>query len=47
MERFIRRANIAKLTKQLEGLAPGPERELVEKLLAEEKAKQPEPEKKP
>jgi hypothetical protein len=39
MERFIRSANIAKLTKQLEGLPAGAEREMLLKLLAEEKAK--------
>jgi hypothetical protein len=39
MERFIRNANIAKLTKQLEGLPAGAEREMLLKLLAEEKAK--------
>jgi len=39
MERFIRNANVAKLTKQLEGLPAGAEREMLLKLLAEEKAK--------
>jgi hypothetical protein len=43
MEGFVRSANIAKLTKQLEGLPPGPERELLLKLLAEERAKPSKP----
>ena len=38
MERFIRNANVAKLTKQLESLPAGAEREMLLKLLAKEKA---------
>jgi len=45
MERFVCAANITKFAKQLEGVPLGPERDLLLKLLAEEEAKAPKPNK--